>query len=180
MSCDKARTIITDLFKSPEINDCIANVVDRGPRDDFKQELFVILLEYPCDKIVDTFDQGKIKYFTARVIVNLFYQKRNVFQKTYLSPNVEYNTEKVLHEEAQDLEHFGFRQLKEDLEDWILDGAKGLDAEMRKQEFPYYEELINAIKKHGSMAEASRQSGIELYNISRAIKRVREYLKKRL
>lgn len=182
MSCEQARTIISDLYNSPEVNDCIKKVVDRGPRDDFKQELYVILLEYPCDKIVEVSNQGKIKYFVARIIINLFNQERNVFQKKYLNNKIDYDTEKVLYHSLppSDYNHMEERKRREDVEDIILEGAEGIDERMGNDSFPYYENLIQALKKHGSMREVSRELGIPIASISMAIKRVRTHLKDNL
>jgi hypothetical protein len=182
MSCEKAQAIISDLYSQPEIGDCINRIVEKGPRDDFKQELFVVLLEKPCEEIVAIYDRGGIRYYVVRVILNLFNQKRNVFQKTYLSGKVDYDTEKVLYHSTppSELNQMEERQRREDIEDFILEGAAGIDSKMGNNSFPYYEHIINSLNKYGTMRETSRQLKIPVASISMAVKRVREYLKNHL
>lgn len=177
MSNRNAKTIIADLYTNQAIDDCIVKVVDRGPRDDFKQELFLILLEKPAEEIERIDQEGKILYYVVRIILNLIRQERNVYHKTYLEKKIDYDTEKVLYSRSP-AEHGTIeeRQEREDREDSFLVELEGIDAKIGNKGYPYHQELINLIVKHGGIRETSRQTGIPKTTVARAVHKVRSHL----
>lgn len=91
------RDTLTELYNSKQLNECIQKFVKPDYRDDFKQELFLILLTKPQAELMDIINQGNIIYYTVRIIINLSRQSKNTFQTTYFDKKIDYDTEKVLY-----------------------------------------------------------------------------------
>jgi hypothetical protein len=83
--------IITELYKSREIDDCINKLIPAQDRDDFKQELFLILLEKQTEEIVRIDQTGKMLYYVVRIIINLSRQQRNVYHSKYRDKKIAYD-----------------------------------------------------------------------------------------
>src|SRR5690348_12449179 len=77
--------IAAELFLNPEIDNCIAKVVPPRHRDDFKQELFQIILEDKTGSFQRADNDGKVFFQTVRTILNLAHFQRGVFHKKYLN-----------------------------------------------------------------------------------------------
>ncbi len=175
MSCDKAIDVITQTYNLKEVDDCIAKLVPPALRGDFKQELFLILLETPCEKVAEI--GGGLKYYTVRVILNLVRQKKNVYHKKYRDPQVVYDTDKLVYQTASPdgIDTIGDRITREQKE---LDMISALDdLPKTKNGMPYYKILVELIAELGSHHAASRHLGIPRRSISDSVQRVREHLK---
>lgn len=174
---DNYNRLIADLYQNQELNDCIHKFIPATHREDFKQELFLILLEKPHEEIIRISETGKLVYYVVRIILNLYRQERNVFHTKYLDKRIEYDTEKT-NSFQPEVEYFTIdkRQELEELEERFLQELDGIDGKMGGIDYPYYQSLVELIVKYGSMAEVSRQTGIPKCTISRSVKRVRNYL----
>lgn len=176
MSCETATKTITEIYGSPDIDECISKLVTRDLRKDFKQELFVILLSIPCEKV----DQmnGTFKYFVVRIILNLVRQKRNIFHKTYLDKTIEYNTDKLNYESCSpaDRDIINERIERERAEDMKIQELIGIDEKLGNTDYPYFEKTIRLINKYGSLSEASRQTGIPKTTIHRIVKKIKGHI----
>lgn len=177
MSCDKARELITEVYDLREVDECIAKIIRTDHQRDFKQEVFLILLETPCDKVSTISQTGGLRLYVFRIIWNLFRQKRNVYNSTYREQSVEYNTDKLDSEKYSlppaEYDSIGERQRKEDKEMVMITRISQLDDVMGTF---YHRELVALIAKYGSMREVSRQLGIPTSSISDSIKKVRKHL----
>jgi len=140
-------------------------------RNDFKQELFIILLGKDHSLIIELHDNKQLVRYIARIIINLMRQSKNVFHRTYNKGVVELNTETLGYCEHPD--ELQIRKFKEDSEDNVLQRIEGLDEELGTC---YYRLLASAYKKHGSMREVSRQTGIPVMSISDSFKKLRKHL----
>ncbi len=69
MSCEKSREAIINSYSSKEVDDCIYKLVRDDHRKDFKQELFLKLLEVPCDKVMVISSKGELRYYIVWVIL---------------------------------------------------------------------------------------------------------------
>lgn len=162
----------------PEIDDCICKLVREEYREDFKQELFLILLEIPCDRVVQM--NGTFKYFVVRIILNLARQKKNEFHKKYLDRSVEYNTDKLNYQVSSpaDVDTMGERIEREKREESILMQIPGIDKALGHDSFPYHEVILSMITKLGSMRKVSIETGIPATTLRRTVLRIREHLQK--
>ena len=81
--------IIEELYRSKEFNDCIGKMEPEHLRDDLKAEVALILLETPDTKIAGLSEQGNLKFYAVRIILNLIQSKTSTFFKKYRSYFVE-------------------------------------------------------------------------------------------
>lgn len=178
MSCESATSKITAIYQQPEIDDCICKLVKKELRPDFKQELFLILLQVPCDTI-DRMN-GDLKYYVVRVILNLVRQQKNVFHKTYLDKTIEYNTEKINYQVSSPAETdtISERIEKELSEEKIIVRLDTIDLELGNSSYPFHRELIKLINKYGTIREVEKITGIPRTTIHRTVKKVRDQLRK--
>jgi hypothetical protein len=175
------RDTLTELYNSKQLNDCIDKFVKPDYRDDFRQELFLILLTKPEPELRSIIEQGNIIYYVVRIIINLSRQDKNTFQLTYFDKKIDYDTEKVLYSRSPaDFDTIGERQNREDKEDAMLKELEGIDSKMGSNNFPYYEKIIKIIAEQGSLRKAAEITGIPKSTIHSSVKKVRGHFKDRL
>lgn len=176
MSCEKATEKIKSIYSHPEIDECIKKFVSKEHREDFKQEVFLILLQIPCETIDKI--SGSLKYYIVRIILNLVRQQNNVFHKKYLDKTIEYNTDKLLYEISSpaDVDTISERMEREEKELEIIERLKGVDLKLGNKSFPYHEKMIHLIADVGNMHRASIETGIPYTNVKRIVKKVRNKL----
>jgi len=162
MSYDK---ILSDLFNSIELDECITKMVREDLRKDFKQELFVILLATDKKKIEEIEGKGELKYYAVRLIINLATQTRNVFHKKFINNNHELTGLEIKDEPADLEKEYRFTNAIEKLNK--LEEYFGTF---------YYKALVELMKKHKSVREISRVTGIPNSTLSSSIQLIRKYL----
>lgn len=169
--------IVSQLYKNQELNDCIGKVIPTAYRDDFKQELFLILLEKNPTEIVRISESGKLLYYVVRIILNLSRQERNIFHTKYMDKRIDYDTEKVLYSTRNpaEVDTMEERQQRENQEDNFLTELSCIDEKLGNKNYPYYQSIVELIAKYGSMREVSRQTGIPKTTVARAAQRVRNH-----
>jgi len=161
--------IITELYEDADVNDCISKFVPKIHRDDFKQELFLRLLEYP-DSVLKAYKDGKHKFYTVRIILSLISRERDIYHKKYKAQLTQDLPENYEYCEPSDYE---VRKIRED------DELKKLERIGQIETLTgtcYYRLLIMALEKHKTYREVSRQTGIPVRSISNAMKRIRKIL----
>ncbi len=96
-------------------------------QDELKQEVFLVLCEMDTDKLFMMYEQGYLKYFIVRTILNMaksdrsnFYRKfRQVYQEipvTYESPKEDYDESLVIKlEQGMEVLHWYEAELLKDL-----------------------------------------------------------------
>jgi len=178
MLCEQATGKISEIYNNQDIDNCIGKLVKKDLREDFKQELFLILLSVPCEKIVQM--NGELKYFVVRIILNLVRQKRNIFHKTYLDKQVEYDTDKLNYQVSSpaDVDTISERVEREKREEEQINKISGIDAELGNMGYPYHEEMIRLLIKFGSNREIARKTGIPSTTVDRTINKIRNHLRK--
>jgi hypothetical protein len=83
--------IIAALYVSDEFLQAISKMEPEHLRDDLKQEVMIILLETPEEKIIELNDSGGLKFYTVRVILNLMKSNTSPLFKKYRKPIEEFN-----------------------------------------------------------------------------------------
>lgn len=168
-----ASVILEQLYSSNDLDDCIRKMVKQHHRQDFKQELFLILYEKPSQLIIDLHKNKGLTYYVVRIILNLVNQKRNIYHKKYSDNTVIYDNDIVYQvpDESYPLEE---RQSREDRELVLVDHINNqLDDQFKT---PYYRMLVHLVNEHGSQRAVSRLTGIPVSSICEAVKRVRNHL----
>ena len=176
MSCEAATISITNIYQHPEIDQCICKLVEPEYRQDFKQELFLILLQIDCDTVAKM--NGDLKFYVVRIILNLVRQQRNVFHKKYLDKTVEYNTDKINYEMSSpaDIDTITERAEREQKEEETISRLNGIDLHLGNDNYPVYEKMIRLIADKGNMYRVSIATGIPNETIRRMVGKVRKHL----
>jgi hypothetical protein len=86
MECNK---IIEELYKSKEVNELIGKIEPESIREDLRQELAIILLNYDCDKLKKIKSEGNLIGFVLKIVWNMSTWTYNDFYKTYKKNNIE-------------------------------------------------------------------------------------------
>ena len=148
------QNIISELYQSKDINDAISKMNPRDLQDELRQEVFLVLCEMDEKKLFDMYEQGYLKYFIVRTILNMaksdrsnFYKKfRQVYQEiplTYEQPKEEYS-EDLLNKLEQGLEILHWYEAE--LLKLYASNGKNLLAISRDTKIPY-RSLIKTIRK---------------------------------
>ena len=146
--------IITSMYNSPDINEAIGKMQPYELQDDLRQEVFLVLCEMNEAKLFEMFEQGYLKYFIVRTILNMaksdrsnFYKKfRQLYQEIPLSYELkkeEYDESLVtkLEEGMQVLHWYEAELLK-----LYAENGKNLLAISRDTKIPY-RSLLKTIRK---------------------------------
>jgi len=145
--------IITELYNSPDINEAIGKMQPVELQDELKQEVFLVLCEMDTDKLFMMYEQGYLKYFIVRTILNMaksdrsnFYRKfRQVYQEipvTYESPKEDYDESLVIKlEQGMEVLHWYEAELLK-----LYSHNKNLLAISRETKIPY-RSLLKTIRK---------------------------------
>lgn len=78
--------IVDTLAKGRVVEAMVANIAkqDLSPElKDLCQDIYIILLTYDEAKIVDLWENGEMRFFIARIIINQFRSSNSPFHKTY-------------------------------------------------------------------------------------------------
>jgi len=142
------------MYNSPDINEAIGKMQPYELQDDLRQEVFLVLCEMNEEKLFEMFEQGYLKYFIVRTILNMaksdrsgFYKKfRQLYQEIPLSYELkkeEYDESLVtkLEEGMQVLHWYEAELLK-----LYSENGKNLLAISRDTKIPY-RSLLKTIRK---------------------------------
>ena len=80
--------IINQTAKDKEIKS-ICKKIGGNLSDDLYQELMVIILEYPKEKLVEIYNKGYFKFFIVRTLTNQFNSNSSPFNKLYRLKEIE-------------------------------------------------------------------------------------------
>lgn len=80
-------TILSRLYNSDNLKRIIQRATQPELHEDFKQELFLVLLQQDAKKIIDIETQGQLMNFTARIVFNMV-SKKGRFKYKYEQKNI--------------------------------------------------------------------------------------------
>jgi DNA-directed RNA polymerase specialized sigma24 family protein len=75
--------IITSLYQSKEVNEAIQKMEPAELRDDLKSEMFLALMELPEDRLLKMHEQGFLKFYLVRMMLNMIKSDRSSFFNKY-------------------------------------------------------------------------------------------------
>jgi DNA-directed RNA polymerase specialized sigma24 family protein len=149
--------IIERLYTCSDINSAIKKLVKPEDRDDFKQELFLILLESCQKKLNEINEKGQLTFYVVRIIINLTRQDKNVYLKKYGNHFTEYIDKGQADEDyTEDYESIRY----------VLENDN------------YHMNMLKIYAAEGSMRAVSDKTGIPLSSVYNAIKTARVEVKK--
>lgn len=151
--------IISELYQSKDINDAIGKMNPYELQDDLKQEVFLVLCEMEEARLFQMYNDGYLKYFVVRTILNMAKSDRSTFYKkfreTFLEIPVTYEVPKEDYDES----------LNEKLEYSV-------------QILHWYErELLRIYSEEKNLLKISRDTRIPYRSILETIKKVKILLK---
>ena len=77
-------TIIKEIYEENIVKDIIANMrVKSNDIDDLEQEIYMILLEYNQDRIIEMYEKNQLRYFIVGIISRQYNSKTSPFYKKY-------------------------------------------------------------------------------------------------
>lgn len=80
------QSIVEALARKRVVEAMVANIAksDLSPElKDLAQEVYIILLSYDEDKIMDLWNNGEMRFFIARIIINQFRSSNSPFHIRY-------------------------------------------------------------------------------------------------
>lgn len=76
--------IMTEVYETEMVKDIIKNMnVKLLDADDLEQEIYMILLEYNRDKIIEMYQNKQLKFFIVGVVQRQYNSKTSPFYKKY-------------------------------------------------------------------------------------------------
>ncbi len=149
--------IISELYKSKDINDAIGKMQPYELQDDLRQEVFLVLCEMDEDRLFKMYTDGYIKFFIVRTILNMAKSDRSNFARTFrrVYSNVEDN---YCVEEYDDSINLKLSRSMEVLH-W------------------YEKEIFKLYAESGNLLQISRETKIPYRSLLKTIKKVKTLLK---
>ena len=78
------RTILDKIDRENVIRDICVNMrVNNNDIDDLIQEIYMVLLEYDKDKIIDMYNKKQLKYFIVGIVSRQYRSNTSPFYKKY-------------------------------------------------------------------------------------------------
>lgn len=81
--------IVSDLAKEKRVETMVAKIAHSALTDDLQdlcQMVYLIMLEYEDDKILDLYEHNQMQFFIARIILNQFHSSSSPFHTTFRRP----------------------------------------------------------------------------------------------
>ena len=76
--------IMTEVYETDMVKDIIRNMkVSTSDAEDLEQEIYMILLEYNMDKIIEMYQNKQLKFFIVGVVQRQYNSKTSPFYKKY-------------------------------------------------------------------------------------------------
>lgn len=163
----EASAILDRLYRSPQLDNCLKRMVAKSQRDDFKQELFCALLSKPESLIVDLDARNELLFYVIGII-----SRKCSNDNGWLFVTMGGNIEAIdIADTPVDME-----ELRMNDRGWteIINEIRQMSD---KHNTPFFYLLAEGIKMHGSLREISRQTGVELTALHRAMNKIRRHLK---
>ena len=158
------RTILSELYTSPELDQMLSKFNAGGGQQDLKSELFVVLCEKSEESIIDLWSKKQLMFFCTGVVKRMLFQKNNRFHRTYRTEVHEYND--AIFEEPNDESRKEREKQLQEMEDAIETKLHWVEKAMVK----LHQEL-------GSMEKISKETKISMKQVSRIYSKGKEKIK---
>lgn len=149
--------IITELYLSKDINDAIGKMQPYELQADLRQEVFLVLCEMDEDRLIQMFNDGYLKYFIVRTILNMAKSDRSNFSKTF----------RKVYEEVSD-----------NYRDEVYDESISEKLNKSMEVLHWYErEIFRLFSESGNLLQVSRDTNIPYRSLLKTVKKVKTLLK---
>lgn len=153
----KREQIITELYLSKDIGDAIGKMKPIELQDDLRQEVFLVLCEMEEDRLLQMFNDGYLKYFIVRTILNMAKSDRSNFSRTF----------RRVYEEVSD--NYQVEVYDESISDKLRKSMEVLHW--------YEKEIFRLYSESGNLLQVSRDTGIPYRSLLKTVKKVKTLLK---
>lgn len=156
---NKRDFIIQEMYLSTDINDAIGKMNPIDLQDDLRQEVFLVLCEMDEEKLFQMYDNGYLKYFIVRTILNMAKSDRSNFYKKF----------RQVYQEIP----ITYEIKKEDYDEGLMNKLeKGLEV------LHWYErEIFRLYAKDKNLLQVSRETKIPYRSLIKTIKKTKMLLK---
>jgi hypothetical protein len=159
-----ARTILADLFSSPETDKMLAKFNAGAGQDDLKSELFATLCEKDEEVIIDLYKKKQLMFYATGIVQRMIFQPGNRFYRRYRTQTYEF-TETLYNEQTDDSRTERESQLQA-MEEAIENNLHWVEKAMLK----LHQEL-------GSMEKISKETKISMKQVDRIYKKGKEKIR---
>jgi len=153
----KREQIITELYLSKDIGDAIGKMKPVELQDDLRQEVFLVICEMEEDRLLQMFNDGYLKYFIVRTILNMAKSDRSNFSRTF----------RRVYEEVSD--NYQVEVYDESISDKLRKSMEVLHW--------YEKEIFRLYSESGNLLQVSRDTGIPYRSLLKTVKKVKTLLK---
>lgn len=149
--------VISELYNSRDINDAIGKMQPYELQSDLKQEVFLVLCEMDEERLMKMFNDGYLKYFIVRTILNMAKSDRSNFSRTFRKVYSEVEDNCIVEEYDDSLNRKLYRAM--DVLHW------------------YEKEIFKLYSETGNLLQVSRETKIPYRSLLKTIKKVKTLLK---
>lgn len=125
--------------------------------------MLLILLEMDDDKIIGLNERNELRFYTARIIVNLVKSKTSPFYKKYRTISF------TLSENIHQIFEIEERQQREFLEDTAMNEIQNL--------YWYDKEIVQMYLKHGTYRAIEKETGIKWEAAYKTVQKVIRHIR---
>lgn len=169
--------ILTNLFRSKDLANCIAKMEHRHLHDELKSELFLVLSELPCDKLVEMKEQGWLNYYVFRTISNMVNSSTSRFYKVFRQSGLNtYPVEYCGHTSFEKPEEIELRKELEVREESDIEEMK----EIIEGLYWYDKAIMKLYLKHNSIRKVAQQLEIPPSSIHETVTRCKQIIRNQL
>lgn len=147
---EEIQSILSNLFLDKRVDKTIARFSLPHEADDLKQDTFIALLTKPPALIADLHQRGMLFFYTVSMIKNISLKNKKAPALCALADVPDNHCE---------------------LPEYRLDELPLVNG------FPYFQEAVKLVAKHGNVLKAAKAVGIPVSSLRRDIIFVRSYLK---
>jgi hypothetical protein len=94
--------ILDRMYRDPDVEQAIQKMNPAELRDDLRQEVFMVLCEMDEERLMSMHQQGYLKFFLVRTMLNMIKSDRSTFYNKFRKPVVEWNERMDKHDEKEE------------------------------------------------------------------------------
>jgi hypothetical protein len=159
-----SRSIISNLWADPKLNDMLSKFNAGAGQEDLKSELFAVLCEKENDFICDLWAKKQLLFYCTGIVQKMIFQPGNRFHRRYRTQSYEY-TEAMLN-----VSDDGYNADKESK-------LQNLEAAIEKDLHWVERSMVKLHQDLGSMERISKATKISMKQVDRIYKKAKEKIK---
>ena len=164
-----ARAILTDIYQSKEVADCLSKLRPTHLRDDILQNTFLELFQKDEEQIMDLYNRGKLKVYIVKVLYNTAHYTGTKFAK------------QLSKEQPCDTSTYSVQKFLQDENEYEKEIEAEHDVACALSRMHWYKvEMLKTYAELGTHQAISDVTGIPRSSIAKTIKNARKEFKQLL